>query len=558
MLNIFLALVSFVGGVYWNKAFFHLPLRLSAFLTSGWVIILLSFGGIFGLLKETYYLLVVLGSIYFLYQLMNKKSFLKIKDLKREWWVLGILSIVLMLVSQLKLSHYDNFSHWALVVKYLTTFGQFPSATQNIVTFTSYPLGSSVFSYFWLGNGFFHEGILLVSHWLLLMLSFLPLSQLVNTNRALPLAHSLLLTIGAVIAWVKFVPMNSVLVDDLISVYAVGAIAGQVYLRSDVKRLALFTAITAGALSLMKNSALFFVGIIYLHFLVLFFHCLKNYPSRRKEGRVAFLVSLFTFLPFTGWQVHLNKTFTTSESSKHAIDFNAYKEIVGGKTAQEIAQIRESFLRHVLDINRPIMRGIYVILLIFFLLYLFYLWKKMGHWWIREVFFLSLFSTISYIVSVYYMYIFSMPTHEAIRLAAFYRYMETLYIFLLVYLTMIVLLLLNKISSKSSNIRRFVTISLICASIGLFTVKYQEVYRMSKDPYQNPSQKIKALVDQVGEPIEVLHIISSDETRVKSGYLEYAGIFYAMTSQVDAVYEEGVHESYIFEERVGEYSLYLP
>ncbi|MGX7348934.1 hypothetical protein [Dolosicoccus paucivorans] len=102
MLTNFLALFSFLGGVYWNKTSFHLPLRLSAFLTSGWIIILLSFGGMFGRLKETYYLLVVLGSVYFLYQMinhwMNQKPLLKIKDLKRNGWIIGVLSILLIAV----------------------------------------------------------------------------------------------------------------------------------------------------------------------------------------------------------------------------------------------------------------------------------------------------------------------------------------------------------------------------------------------------------------------------------------------------------------------------
>lgn len=459
---------------------------------------------------------------------------------------------------QLKLSHYDNFSHWALVVKYLTAFGQFPHSNQNIVTFTSYPLGSSVFSYFWLGHDFFHEGLLLVSYWFLLILSLLPLIQLVNEKSSLLIARSLLMLVAAMIAWVKFVPINSVLVDDLISVYAVGIIAGQVYLRSDIKRLALFTAIAAGALSLMKNSALFFVGISYLHFLVLSFHHLKAYPMSRKKSGVAFLISLFTFLPFAGWQIYLSRAFAQSQSSKHAIDFNDYKVIASDKTVQDITQIREAFVRYILNGNHLVMRGIYLIILAFFFLYLFYLWKKMGRWWIREVFFLSLFSTVSYVISVYYMYIFSMPTHEAVRLAAIHRYMETLYIFLLVYLAMVLLLLFNKVNHKESNIERFIVASLVCLSVGLFTVKFQEVYRSSRDPYQNPSQEIKMLVEQVNEPIEVLHIISSDEYRVKSGYLEYAGIFYTMTSQVDVIYEEGILHSGIFEETVGEYRLYLP
>lgn len=44
--------------------------------------------------------------------------------------------------------HYDNFSHWALVVKKIIETNRFPNGFDEIITFKEYPLGSAIFIYF--------------------------------------------------------------------------------------------------------------------------------------------------------------------------------------------------------------------------------------------------------------------------------------------------------------------------------------------------------------------------------------------------------------------------
>ena len=562
MLGLCLSSISFIGITLWNHQVFKLPFHLSGFLTSGWIILVLTFGGTIGYLAQFYNGLLFIGSVYFFYRLikdifitqrMNSVSFTPLNV------TVGFLLVLMGLaLSQLNLSHYDNFSHWALATKYLITFHALPTADQSIVTFTAYPLGSSLFSYFWLGHRPFHEGLLIVTHWGLMILSLNALMQLLTKKINQPISYAVLLLVLLIISWLKFVPLNSVLVDDLIAVYAVGIIAGQVYLRNHLKQLALFTAVMTGALSLIKNSALFFVVIIYLHFIVLWIHYLRK-NQLKGQGKLASLgLSLTTFIPFIGWQYYLKIQFAGTTSSKHAIDLDAYTHNASQKTVLELAQIRQTFMDH-LSFNRPIMAGIYSILALFLCLYLIYRWKKIGYWWIREVFLLCAVTTVGYVVSLYYMYIYSMPTHEAIRLASFYRYMETLYVFLFVYLAMIVLLLLNTLSNHwVINLSSWLGLILALCSIGIFSWKYMDTYQKSHDEMVNKAYSIRQLVETVMEPIQSLSILSNDEASVGSGYFYYVGTFYTMSEEVEVAYTSNEVTRGIEKIGEGDYVLYVP
>ena len=56
--------------------------------------------------------------------------------------VFGAISASLI---ETRFVHYDNFSHWAVVVKYMLATNRIPDAASAIIDFKSYPLGSSSF-----------------------------------------------------------------------------------------------------------------------------------------------------------------------------------------------------------------------------------------------------------------------------------------------------------------------------------------------------------------------------------------------------------------------------
>lgn len=62
------------------------------------------------------------------------------------WIALNLFFFSLLLKSEL--THYDNFSHWAIVVKQMLSTDAFPTASSRLIDFKNYPLGISSFIYY--------------------------------------------------------------------------------------------------------------------------------------------------------------------------------------------------------------------------------------------------------------------------------------------------------------------------------------------------------------------------------------------------------------------------
>ena len=80
--------------------------------------------------------------------LPKKKVFFQ----KRELYFYSVFCVVLVYFSWLlRGSHfttYDNFSHWAVVVKNMLLTDRMPNFEDSLISFQAYPLGSSLFLYY--------------------------------------------------------------------------------------------------------------------------------------------------------------------------------------------------------------------------------------------------------------------------------------------------------------------------------------------------------------------------------------------------------------------------
>lgn len=144
--------------------------------------LLLYAGGLTGQLLPAAFLLYAGGLFLFFYCLfqIRKGRFFLGKPGMFEICFISIAAFFLFLSLLLKLQHYDNFSHWAVIVKYMLTADQFPSVGDTLIAFKDYPPGISVFLYFicrFLGND---QGIMLVGQNLLLLSGFLAIFGIVR------------------------------------------------------------------------------------------------------------------------------------------------------------------------------------------------------------------------------------------------------------------------------------------------------------------------------------------------------------------------------------------
>lgn len=106
--------------------------------------------GLWNLLPEATAALYLLGFFGLFLRVLREKTlgFLR-KYVDFGYAALAILLVGTALAVREKMFlHYDNFSHWALVVQEMLINNRFPNFADTLITFQAYPLGSATYIYF--------------------------------------------------------------------------------------------------------------------------------------------------------------------------------------------------------------------------------------------------------------------------------------------------------------------------------------------------------------------------------------------------------------------------
>ena len=105
---------------------------------------------------------------------------------------IGALAVIFCLLTlRLKLTHYDNFSHWALIVKYLLLVEKLPGAESTMIPFRDYPPGVSLIIYYICRYAGHSQGMMLLAQNSVLFACFFALAGIVEEKRRF-LLYSLL------------------------------------------------------------------------------------------------------------------------------------------------------------------------------------------------------------------------------------------------------------------------------------------------------------------------------------------------------------------------------
>ena len=116
---------------------------------------------------------------------------IRLRRMPVSFWIPGISMICLILgsliflviVADQNLIHYDNFSHWALIVKYLLSIGKYPGVSDALISFKDYPPGTAVWIYYvcrFLGHG---EGVMLTAQTGMILSAFSAVFGIVRESR---------------------------------------------------------------------------------------------------------------------------------------------------------------------------------------------------------------------------------------------------------------------------------------------------------------------------------------------------------------------------------------
>ena len=173
MISIARLLLFFVITMGYN-AFFRNTVKMNRSLT--WVFtfsvitLVLYLGSLLGFMLQTVYAISVLGcllSLYYLWAVWKKKYRFR----RLDYIALGMMAYLLLFGITLwhsPLLHYDNFTHWATIVKFFHINNALPTQQDTIISYYTYPVGSSLFIYFFTTIVGFSEGSMLVGQFFLI------------------------------------------------------------------------------------------------------------------------------------------------------------------------------------------------------------------------------------------------------------------------------------------------------------------------------------------------------------------------------------------------------
>ena len=523
----------------------------------GWVaacclnILILYFGAFAGMLEATAIALAIMGWLLAGYALY--RNFRQNQPFRPRITLItvGLLFYFLLFAYTLlntKLEHYDNFSHWATIVKFLYTESRLPTAADTIISFGSYPLGSSLFVYYATKMAGFSDGVMLIGQFLLIYSCVIALfAPIRDESRTLVVAMNFSLL--AIFNYFNIsIRMNNLLVDFLLPLLTLAGIAGIYSMRKNIKALSIYFILIVSVLSLIKNSAIFFVGILFIYYLY------TVVGSRKRFGKIWHLpinvLAVFgvSLVPYIMWAIHVGQQFS---SSKHAVSLSGYQQIFLEKDSSITAEITGKFVAALTDLSSIPSQGI---LLFNFVMIGSYIviryFVNRNNSILRCTVFVDLI-IVAYYVGIYFMFLFSMPTEEALVLAGFERYASSIIIFSLGVAMMVLSreidysLFEQGIQSRNhrsfknlttKKVYQFSSMGLLFFAI-IMLLSENNGMKYNNTMYKNsvPYAFSESAENQMTMSSERYLVISTDKEAVENYLISSVGKYYLYSPNVDAV-----------------------
>lgn len=523
----------------------------------GWIaacclnILILYFGAFAGMLEATAIALAIMGWLLAGYALY--RNFRQNQPFRPRITLItvGLLFYFLLFAYTLlntKLEHYDNFSHWATIVKFLYTESRLPTAADTIISFGSYPLGSSLFVYYATKMAGFSDGVMLIGQFLLIYSCVIALfAPIRDESRTLVVAMNFSLL--AIFNYFNIsIRMNNLLVDFLLPLLTLAGVAGIYSMRKNIKALSIYFILIVSVLSLIKNSAIFFVGILFIYYLY------TVVGSRKRFGKIWHLpinvLAVFgvSLVPYIMWAIHVGQQFS---SSKHAVSLSGYQQIFLEKDSSITAEITGKFVAALTDLSSIPSQGI---LLFNFVMIGSYIviryFVNRNNSILRCTVFVDLI-IVAYYVGIYFMFLFSMPTEEALVLAGFERYASSIIIFSLGVAMMVLSreidysLFEQGIQSRNhrsfknlttKKVYQFSSMGLLFFAI-IMLLSENNGMKYNNTMYKNsvPYAFSKIAENQMTMSSERYLVISTDKEAVENYLISSVGKYYLYSPNVDAV-----------------------
>ncbi|MCA1065859.1 hypothetical protein QTG56_21765 [Rossellomorea sp. AcN35-11] len=442
----------------------------------------------------------------------------------------GIIVFALMLAGMivylkgLILTHYDNFSHWGLIVREMSLLDGLPDSS-TIVTFQNYPPGSAVFIYFILSVLGKHESYALMAQAFLVLSSIVTMFYFSKWTR--PAALVLTMTAGFSLLLVNWGSFYNLLVDILLGLTALASIIVAYYYRDDWKKQLIVNTPILILLMLLKDSGKIFLAFnVILIFSFIYYHYLHKQLITKEAGRIAchalfWLIGLPMFLNYL-WLKYTIKAYQTGYgANKFAV--TPGKVTNNEKSPQFMDTIGTQLWKAATNIESNNVKALVIlnVIAVILLIFVFVFQRQLSKLLLFSLA-MSNGSYLLYMLSLYFMYVFLMPEFEASRLAGFGRYQSTIIIYVVGILMTVVIHEWDVYLNKKPIMK--VTTLILLGSLFVYPFSGNiKVMAEKPEALSTVRWEVKSLVSKIASTgaVEPQVTYYSPDSKDDRGYLKY-------------------------------------
>jgi len=530
-LFIFWATTFGIGKFIFDKfkinKYFIIPLVFSL------IGIIMFLAGILNILNLTALIISILGILYLGYSIyktkIDKKKIVSFLKNPSHLLVIFIFIYITIIGSNMHLIHYDNFSHWGLIIKNMFLEGALPNFENSTIMFKGYQPGSACFIYY---LGFLcgkTEGIMIVAQNYLIFGYLTALLNFLKENDTW--IKRLLFVSFYIFIMVVSIKFNDLLVDSLIATITISALAIIYNYRTEIKKASLYSLPILIFLLLVKNTGLVLAGIACIYLLYLAF---KN--KQLKIGiKYMFIIAIFLLLFLVIWQNHVELVYGVNAlNSKHSLTFENIIMQLRDKGWSNIFAWIIDYIKHFLTLSQNKANVLMLLINIGVLLFIFSEKDSLERKKQLKLLFSINFLYIFYYIVLGLMYILSMPWSEAVVFASYERYMTTI---------LIIIIGIISIYLFSYDIKKIITkILMIVYSFTLvFSMYfYQDNAKVliGNDSYKNSyAEKFDNIISKITISSSEDYYIYSPNSKGDYGYMHHLAIYKLNASKVHVLYD---------------------
>lgn len=433
IVDLMISLLLLFSLAYFLKRKFNVKMEFSVVLSISFVICFLYIVSLVNLLFVGYVALCLFCLILFIYYLIkDRDNFLKNYCTKSILICLLLIFILSLTLAHIKILHFDNFSHWLVIVSQIIHLNNLPDASNILTTYYDYPPGSAYFIYFVSSFNSDYEYMAILSQTSLEILLLLPLFVFAKNNFQY-IISSILIVFFLVID----ISVADLLVDSLLGIFAFSIFMFIYYYRNNLNKLLLFLIPLNLSLLLIKNVAIFFYFLEFLLLLIILFSRENTFKENIRS--VGFFI--IPIIAFALWRIRNKIVFySIGFSSAQSVSMGNYSSNLSEKSIDVMIQIVKKFIKTMVDYHNLFV-VMFIVLLI--LSIAFCIVNKPSKKNIFKYFGFILLCYFGYSFFLLAAYFVSMTTYEAVNLASFNRYFTTI-MFLIIGISIIIYFNKNK------------------------------------------------------------------------------------------------------------------